>query len=81
MKISNLINFLILVLLYVGLSSFPFDLFINPSSILIPICQFGVQVLYSILAYFFIKKSTDFKFDKKERKLSYLLEYSVSIFK
>lgn len=73
MKKDNLLNFLILVFLYIGVSSFPFDLFIKGSKIIILICQCGIQILYSVLAYFFIKRSTDFKFDKKSRKLSWLI--------
>ena len=71
MKKDNLLNYLILVFLYIGISALPFNLFVKNSDLLVLLFQCIAQLFYVIFAYFFIKRHTTFKLksDRKSNKI------------
>lgn len=72
MKKNNLINFLILVLLYVGISTLPFNLIIKHSDGWVIVCQLIAQAVFAIFAMIFTKKSTELELNKKMPRISWL---------
>lgn len=54
MKRNNLLDFLIILLLSIGLSAFPFSRFI-PSPLVVIICQIGVQIFLLIFKSLYVK--------------------------
>lgn len=67
---DNLLNYFILILLYIGVSALPFNLIPNVSNVLFLILQCGAQIIYFVFAYFFIKRQTTFKLKEKRKKVN-----------
>lgn len=75
MSKKKLIDFLILFFAYLVCSSFPFGLFIHGDAVnwLIPLCQFGMQVIFTVFWIFFTGKSSLKQCKVKANMHNYLL--------
>ena len=75
MSKNKLIDFLILFFAYLICSSFPFGLFIpgDGAKWLIPLCQFGMQVIFTVFWIFFTGKSSLKQVKIKANMKNYLL--------